>query len=117
MLGWITVTWKDTLAVCWIGFGIGLILLIDRILELRVKGTVRVTKVKEHVDEETVRVGQVRELDKLGNSAADEAADFRRRRGTRWYPVILEFSSYFIAISRVVVIHDCDGGTVPDSLV
>ena len=49
--------------------------------------------------------GRVREVDRLGNNAADEAADFGRRRvGNavidarrnlsggcgRWYPVILE---------------------------
>ena len=38
------------------------------------------TKVKGHADEEMVQVGQVPELDRLGNNAADEAADFGRRR-------------------------------------
>ena len=57
-----------------------LILLIDRVLEQRRTDTVRVTKVKGHADAEMVRVGQVRELDKLGNDAADEAADFGRQR-------------------------------------
>ena len=38
-----------------------------------------VTKVKGHADEDMVQVGRVRELDQLGN-AADEAADFGRRR-------------------------------------
>ena len=45
-----------------------LIMLIGRILEQREEHTVRVTKVKGHADEEKVRVGQVRELDKLGKS-------------------------------------------------
>ena len=51
-----------------------------------------------------VLVGQVRQLDRIGNNAADEAADFGRRRvdppviGSRrnlsgvcrtWYPIIL----------------------------
>ena len=33
-----------------------------------------------HADEAMVRSGQVREADRLGNDAADEAADFGRRR-------------------------------------
>ena len=33
-----------------------------------------------HADEEMVKVGQVRELDRLGNDAADEAADLGRGR-------------------------------------
>ena len=42
--------------------------------------TVRVAKAKRHADAVMVRVGQVRGLDKLGNHATDEAADFGRRR-------------------------------------
>ena len=68
-----------------------------------------------------VRVGQVREWDKLGNDAADEAADFGRRKVDpaivdarrnlsgvcrRWYPVLLDLHRLFIAISRAVVNHD-----------
>ena len=75
--------------------------------------------------------GWVREVDRLGNDAA-EAADFGRRRvgnlvldagrnlsGVcgRWYPVILELHRFFIAISRAVVNHDGRGGTAPDPLV
>ena len=73
--------------------------------------------------------GRVRELDRLGNNAADEAADFGRRRvGNavidarrnlsevcgRWYPVILDLHRFFIAISRAVVNHDGMDGTAPD---
>ena len=57
-----------------------LLLLIDRMLRLRGPDTVRVSKVKGHADEAMVRSGQVREVDRLGNNAADEAADFGRRR-------------------------------------
>ena len=38
------------------------------------------SKVKEHADEEMVQVGWVRELDRLGNNATDEASGFGRRR-------------------------------------
>ena len=76
--------------------------------------------------------GLVREIDRLGNDAADEAADFGRRRvgdpvidarrnlsGVcgRWYPVILDLHRFFIAFSRAVVNHDGRDGTVPDPLV
>ena len=102
-----------------------LVMLTDRVLELRRRGTVRVTKVKGHVDAEMVRLGQVRELDKLGNDAADEAADFGRRRVDpavvdarrnlsgvcrRWYS-ILDVHRFFIAISRAVVNNDDREGT------
>ena len=42
--------------------------------------TLRISKVKGHADEAMVLNGQVREVDRLGNNAADEAADFGRRR-------------------------------------
>ena len=56
-----------------------------------------------------------------GSDAADEAADFGRRRVSpavidahrnlsgvcsRWYPVIFDLHRFFIAISRAVVNHD-----------
>ena len=87
-----------------------LLVLIDRMLYLRGHDTVRITKVKGHADEGMVRDGRVRQLDKVGNDAADEAADFGRRRvgnavidahrnlsGVcgRWYPVILVLHCHF----------------------
>ena len=53
-----------------------LLVLIDRILHLRGHDT----GVKGHADEGMVREGGVRELDRLGNNAVDEADDFGRRR-------------------------------------
>ena len=106
-------------------------MLIGRILEQRRRDKVRVTKVTWHAEEDMVRVGQVRELDRLGNNAADEAADFGRRcvdhavidarrnlSGVcrRWYPIVWELHRFFIAISRVVVPHDDFVGTAPDPL-
>ena len=91
--------------------------------------TVRITEVEGHVDETMVLDGRVRDDDRLGNDAADEAADFGRRRvgnlvidarrnlsGVcgRWYPVILDLHRFFIAISRTVVNHDGRDGTAPD---
>ena len=72
------------------------------------------------------------ELDRLGNDAADEAADLGRRSvgpavvdarrnlsGVcgRWCPVIVDLHLFFIAISRAVVDHDGNDGTAPDSMV
>ena len=80
--------------------------------------TVRITKVKGHADE--VWFLTVREIDRLGNDAADEAADFGRRRVGNavidarrilsgvcghWYPVFLDLRWLFIAISLAVVNH------------
>ena len=109
-----------------------LLVLIRRMLHLRGLDTVRNTKVKGHVDESMVLDGRVRDLDRLGNDATDEAADFGRRRvghsvidarrnlsGVcgRWYPVILDLHRFFIAVSRAVVNHVGRGGTAPDPLV
>ena len=109
-----------------------LLLLIDWMLRLGGLDTVRIAKVKGHADEGLVHDGRVGELDRLGDDAADEAADFGRRRvgnavidarrnlsGVcgRWYPVILDLHRFFIAISRAVVNHDGGDGTVPDPLV
>ena len=56
-----------------------LLIFIRRMLDLRGRDTVRVTKVQGHADEGMVSDGRVRELDRLGNNAADKAADFGRR--------------------------------------
>ena len=87
-----------------------LLLLIKRMLRLRGLATVRVTKVKGHADDGMVLDGGVREVDKLGNDAADEAADFGRGRignavidarrnlsgvCSRWCPVILDLHRFF----------------------
>ena len=89
-----------------------LLILLRRMIDLRGRDTVRVTKVKGHADEGMVSDGRDRELDRLGNHAADEAADFGRGRvgpavidarrnlsGVcgRWYPVILDLHRFLIA--------------------
>ena len=109
-----------------------LLLLLHRMLHLRGLDTVRITKCKGHADDAMVLNGRVREYDRLGNDAADEAADFGRGRvgnavidarrnlsGAcgRWYPVILDLHRFFIAISRAVVNHDGHDGTALDPLV
>ena len=109
-----------------------LLYLIDRLLQLRGLDTVRISKVKGHADEGMVVDGRVRNLDLLGNNAADEAADFGRRRVpvhvidarrnlvgvcNRWYPVVRHLHRFFIAIARAVVNLDDGRGTAPDPLV
>ena len=54
--------------------------LFERMLRPTGVDTVRITEVKGHADEGMVLDGRVRELDRVGNDAADEAADFGRRR-------------------------------------
>ena len=109
-----------------------LLVLIIRMLDMRGRDTVRITKVKGHADESMVLDGRVRELDRLDNSAADEAFDFGRRRvglavidarrnlsGVcgRWYPVILDLHRFFVAISTAVANHDGSDGTAPEPMV
>ena len=74
---------------------------------------------------------EVRELDRSDNNAADEAADFGRRRVDfpviarrnfagvcgRWYPVVLVLHRFLIAICRAVVNHVGGDGAAPDPLV
>ena len=90
-----------------------LLLLIEHMLNRRGLDTVRISKVKGHADDAMVLHGHVRRDDRLGNDAADEAADFGRRRVSpavidarrnlsgvcgRWYPVVLSLHRFFIAI-------------------
>ena len=98
-----------------------LVLPVERMLRLRGLDTGRTTKVKGRAGEAMVRAGEVRELERLGNNGADEAADFGRsgvhwgvvdaRRNfagvcSRWRPGVLILHRFFIAISRSVVNHD-----------
>ena len=78
---------------------------------MRGRDTVRISKVKGHAAEVMVRAGRVRELGRVGNSAADVAADFGRRRVDfpvidarrnfagvcgQWYPVVLELHRFLL---------------------
>ena len=96
-----------------------LLILIRRMIDLRGSSTVRVTEVKGHADEGLVAAGRVRELDRLGNNAADEAADFGRRRvgpavldarrnlsGVcgRWYPVTLDLHRFLLLFLEPLLI-------------
>ena len=80
-------------------------------LHLRGLDSVRIGELTGHADEGMVRDGGVREQDRVGDNAADEAADFGRRRvglpvidarrnfsGVcgRWYLVILTLHHFFL---------------------
>ena len=90
-----------------------LLCLIHRMLFLRGFDTVKISKVKGHADEGMVLQGRVRNLDRLGNKAADEAADFGRRRVpvhvvdarrnfvgvcSRWYPVVCHLHRFLLPL-------------------
>ena len=87
-----------------------LLRLIHRVLLLRGFDTVKISKVKGHADDGMVLDGRVRDLDRMGNKAADKAADFGRRRVPvhvvdarrnlvgvcrRWYPVVCHLHRFF----------------------
>ena len=72
----------------------------------------------------------MRAEDRLGNMEADSAADLGRGHqrevvvGARrvitnakdlWYPSMLQLHRFMVAIPRVAVNHDGQGGTAPDS--
>ena len=57
-----------------------LLLLVEWMHHGRGLDTIRITEVKCHADEGMVLDGRVLERDRVGNNAADEAADFGRRR-------------------------------------
>ena len=90
-----------------------LLVVFRRMLDIRGRNAVRITKIKGHADEAMVLDGRVRDLDRIGNNAADEAADFGRRTGGnsvidarrnpsgvcgRWYPVILDLHRFFFSL-------------------
>ena len=84
-------TWVLTILVSFVMSGVFLMvimvlfpfelhLLVEKMLHLSGLDTVQITEVKGHADEGMVLDGRVREFDRLGKDAADEAADVGRRR-------------------------------------
>ena len=111
---------------------VGRVIAGRKLVTIRGPGTTAISKVKGHADEGLVRGGRVRELDKIGNEMAAQAADLGRRRVgatlvndrkglsdacRRWYPIILDLHRFFMAISRTVVNDDGRGGLAPDPMV
>ena len=108
------------------------LLLKEMMLHLRGLDTVRITKVKGHADEGMVLDDLVRELDRLGNDAAERllTLDVGGLVILSLMLVViclgfvvagalflLTFHRFFIATSRAVVNHDAPEGTAPDPLV
>ena len=97
-----------------------LLCLVHRMLQLRGLDTVKISKVKGHADDGMVLDGRVRDLDRLGNNAADEAADFGRRRRVpvhvidarrnlvgvcnRWYPVVRHLHRFLLPLLELLLI-------------
>ena len=98
-----------------------LLLLNERVLYLRGLDTFRISKVKGHTDEGMVLDGRVRELDRLGKDAADEASDFGRRRvgnavidartclgsvggGTLFFLTFIDFSLIFLMLWSIMMV-------------
>ena len=109
-----------------------LLVFVQKLVNARGPGTTAVSKVKGHADEGLVRGGRVREVDKVGNDMADQAADFGRRRvgadvidarrnlstaRRSWYPVVRHLHRFFTAIARAVVNEDGKGGIAPHAMV
>ena len=84
--------------------------LVQYMIRIRGRETVRVTKVKGHVGDADVQSGRVRLEDQLGNAEADAAADLGRRHqsevlidaGRRllwsrgyWYPIMLDSHRFY----------------------
>ena len=101
-------------------------------LQLCCLDTVRITKVKGHVEEGMVLDGRVREQDRVGNNAADEAADLAVGGLTITLLMLgalclelavdgilsfLNLYRFFVATSRLWLITMGGDGTAPDPLV
>ena len=52
------------------------LLLMEVLIRQRGSETVRISEVKGHADDEMVRTGKVRAIDKVANDLEDRAADF-----------------------------------------
>ena len=109
-----------------------LVALVQYMIRIRGRETVRVTKVKGHAEDSDVQQGRVRLEDQLGNADSDAAADLGRRHQSevlidgwrrllkvrsRWYPIMLQLHRFMIAVARVTVNHGGRGGTATDPLV
>ena len=79
---------------------------------LRGNDTVKVSKVKGHATQAMVDNVDARHEDLIGNDGAGRAVIQVRRR---WYPIMLELQKKMVAISRIEVNHDGNGGTAPDA--
>ena len=82
------------------------------LLDLRGRDTVRVTKVKGHADEGMVFDGRVRELDRLGNNAADEAAAFGVGGGSVLLLSMLDVICQGVVVGGILFFVICIGSSL-----
>ena len=109
-----------------------LVVLVQYMIRIGGRETVRFTKVKGHAEDVDAQQGRVRLEDQVGNAEADTAADLGRRHQSEvlidakrrlltarshWYPIIFDLHRFIIAVARVSANHDGKGGTAPDPLV
>ena len=102
-----------------------LLIIIEKMIQLRGAQNLKITNVKGHADDDMVAVGRVRVQDRIGNDLPDRAADFGRRRVSdlvvdvrgrflsacsSWYLVVLDLHRFFIAIARAAVNDDGHAG-------
>ena len=91
-----------------------LLVFVQKLVNARMPGTTAVSKARGHADGGLVRGGKVREVDKVGNDMADQAADFGRRgvgadvidarrnlstARRSWYPVVRHLHRFCGTIS------------------
>ena len=91
------------------------------------RDSVQVGQLEGHATDATITDGRVRREDKEGNDAADIAAEFGRLRqpemvidarrnlqrvDKEWYPRMLVFRRFMVAISRGRLSLDDDGGSM-----
>ena len=95
------------------------------LISARREGSTSISKVKGHADDDLVRRGQVRRVDKVGNDLADDAADRGRLAAgvhiddarkdfnfacRKWYPIVGDLHRFLVAICRAVLNDDGKGG-------
>ena len=108
-----------------------MLLLFRSLVSKRGLGTCAISEVEGHADDEMVRRGSVRQVDKVGSDRADEAADFDKRRVTvdvtecrehlvqacqHWFPIACDLHRLFIAIAQATVNDDGLGVTACNPL-
>ena len=102
-----------------------LLLLVLSLVSKRGSGTCAISEVKGLADDEMVRRGRVRQVDKVGSDRA-EAADFGRRRAPvdvtdcrehlvqgcpHWYHIVCDLHRFFVVFAWAAVKDDGLGDT------
>ena len=89
-----------------------LIAIVQKLLDIRGPGSTAISKVKGHADEGLVRGGMVREMDKIGNDMADQAADLGGV-GLGWISRMLGRVLLMPVASGILLFVTCIGFLLP----